>query len=759
MLCFSPLWITLGPVLVINTILLTSFFSYHIYFKRKKREYVGAKNQGSIFLGTTTREWWFWTTEPIVRFFVKFRIGPNLITMIGVAISFLAALLFAYGWFGYAGWVMVFGASFDMFDGRVARITGRSSRSGAFFDSVTDRFSEGMCFLGLAVYFRDSWILLFVILALIGSMLVSYTRARGECFGINCSVGWMQRPERIVYIGVSAILEPMVTLALKAYFENPIPILLIAAIIFIAIMTNVTAVYRIVYVMNALDSADKRDKESFPQIIAKFTTPEGREEIMERAKYGYERNKGAYSHAVLFHAGALSLPVMKEMMDRGELPNISKHIAGRGGIYDAVSAFPSSPVVASAPFVTGSFPGSCDVPGNRWFDRRVPEGRVISMMRFRDYFGWGAYALDHDLSKSVRTIFEYSRQAVNIFGALNRGCGLVRDPAFFRLRDSFQSAMGFANLKESAESAAKWFKQAMKRETDLVFYSFPPLAFFGALEGEGAEQRKVYAQLDEHIGNAAEVLSELGIYDQTAMVLSADCALCPLEKKFDLEAFLGRRFKVFSNQSALGAWHDSEVISLVTGTSCAHLYLRANGGWDQSSFFEDGERLGIVGSLLERDEIDLVAGRSVEGGVVVQSSRGKARILEDADGRLTYLVKGQDPFGFSGIPQILDASQSLENTASTKYPDGVLQMAQMFRSRRTGDVVVASKAYAGLESDKSRVFAAATCGSIDRSHSVVPVFSSVPIGVPIMRTADVFATVIGLLGIEPAHKMDGVARG
>jgi len=282
----NPIWITLGPVLAINLVLLVSYLTFQFWGrKRLTRTFEGTKNDPSKFLSSGTREWWFWTTDPIVRLFVKLRMGPNTITAIGFLISCAAAYLFAAGWFGYAGWVMIFGATFDMFDGRVARMTGRTSRSGAYFDAVMDRFGEGVCLMGLAYFFRDSFMLLITVAAMIGSQMVSYTKARGEGIGIDCKVGMMQRPERIVYLGVAAVFDPIMTMALHRWWANPAPVLMIIALCFVAGATIFTAMQRMVFIMNALDTQDRKGKDSIPQLITKLTTQEGREELMGRYRW------------------------------------------------------------------------------------------------------------------------------------------------------------------------------------------------------------------------------------------------------------------------------------------------------------------------------------------------------------------------------------------------------------------------------------------------------------------------------------------
>lgn len=249
----DPVWLSLGPIVVINIILTTSL----LYFLATKKGRPVPKEvqtrHNSKFLSGTLKHWWYWNNEPIARFFIRMKITPNILTVIGFLFNIVATFFYAKGLFGYAGWIMVFGATFDLFDGQVARLTGKSSKSGAFFDSVMDRFSEGIIFLGLAFCFKDSWVLGFVLAGLIGSMAVSYARARGESVGVVVKTGSMQRPERVVYLGCSSIFEPMTSYALSFVMNSPPPFLVIAAILLIGIMTNFTAIYRMIVVMNELE--------------------------------------------------------------------------------------------------------------------------------------------------------------------------------------------------------------------------------------------------------------------------------------------------------------------------------------------------------------------------------------------------------------------------------------------------------------------------------------------------------------------------
>jgi phosphatidylglycerophosphate synthase len=160
-------------------------------------------------------------------------INPNLLTFIGFLITILAAVYFARGRFLEAGLVIIFAGIFDMLDGRVARITNSVTKFGAFFDSVLDRYSDIVIFLGLMIYYSKAQRLSYMILSgvvMMGAVMTSYTRARAESLIPLCKVGFLERPERLVLLIIGALSNRMA------------PVLWV-----MAIFSNLTVIHRITY--------------------------------------------------------------------------------------------------------------------------------------------------------------------------------------------------------------------------------------------------------------------------------------------------------------------------------------------------------------------------------------------------------------------------------------------------------------------------------------------------------------------------------
>jgi CDP-diacylglycerol--glycerol-3-phosphate 3-phosphatidyltransferase len=150
--------------------------------------------------------------KAIVRGLALLGFSPNFLTFLGLVINIWAAFLFAAGSFRWGGVVVIAAGLFDMVDGRVARETNQVTRFGGFFDSVLDRYSDLGVLVGLLVYYasinRNFYVVLTAI-AMTGTVLVSYTRARAENIIPKCKVGFLERPERVVLIIIGALVNRM----------------------------------------------------------------------------------------------------------------------------------------------------------------------------------------------------------------------------------------------------------------------------------------------------------------------------------------------------------------------------------------------------------------------------------------------------------------------------------------------------------------------------------------------------------------------
>ena len=192
--------------------------------------------------------------EPAISFLARHNVSPNAITTVGTLLTVAAGVVYATGHIMTAGWIMAATAFFDVVDGEVARRTGRSTVFGAFYDSTLDRVADGALMAGLTVFYATNpfhhsiYMMGVCLIGIIGTFLVSYTRARAESLGIDAKVGVMQRPERIVLLSAPQ--------ALFGLFWNGW--VLIAIIILLTVTAWITAVQRIMFVYRNTKHADNK---------------------------------------------------------------------------------------------------------------------------------------------------------------------------------------------------------------------------------------------------------------------------------------------------------------------------------------------------------------------------------------------------------------------------------------------------------------------------------------------------------------------
>ena len=231
--------------------------------------------------------------DPLIRLMLRLHITPNVVTLIGFLGNLAATWLFiraaqtltlttcpsprgeveGEALILWGGIVILAAGLFDMMDGRLARMGNLSTAFGALWDSTLDRYSELVSLFGIClVFIRAGWFWLSVVTfaAMVGSVMVSYVRARAEGLGIECKVGLMQRPERVVVTALAAIVSGATG---NLWW-------LAAGMIAIALLANITAFWRIVHCYNKLNSHDSHDSLT-PNSLTPGPSPRGEGSIYQ----------------------------------------------------------------------------------------------------------------------------------------------------------------------------------------------------------------------------------------------------------------------------------------------------------------------------------------------------------------------------------------------------------------------------------------------------------------------------------------------
>ncbi len=209
-----------------------------------------------VFLSEKTKARYLKIITPIAKVLSRLGVHPNILSLAGLIFSLAAGFAFSTGAFFWGAWIVVLAGMCDTMDGEIARQSGKNNRFGAFFDSTLDRYSDAFILLGMGWYFAGGpilfgvegddaagvqswWAVIFVITALAGSFMVSYTRARAEALGFECRIGLMQRPERITLLVIGSLLGSIPVAGL---------ILIKITLLVLALSSHITAIHRMVHI-------------------------------------------------------------------------------------------------------------------------------------------------------------------------------------------------------------------------------------------------------------------------------------------------------------------------------------------------------------------------------------------------------------------------------------------------------------------------------------------------------------------------------
>lgn len=240
----------LAVLLAILGLAVASMPIYAATARKRGPDRLESSARGGFVLGSFVREWFYWFIGPAERLVLALGLHPTFFNVLGALLGVLSGVFFALGSFVAGGWAILAGGVADVFDGRVARARGMADERGAFLDSTLDRYAEVGAFVGLALWFADDprWLLATVV-ALGGSLLVSYARARGESVGVVCKVGVLQRAERLLLLGFGGLLDPAVS---AAWGSTTPGVLMGPVLVVIAVGTLATSLYRVVWIARRL---------------------------------------------------------------------------------------------------------------------------------------------------------------------------------------------------------------------------------------------------------------------------------------------------------------------------------------------------------------------------------------------------------------------------------------------------------------------------------------------------------------------------
>jgi hypothetical protein len=466
--------------------------------------------------------------------------------------------------------------------------------------------------------------------------------------------------------------------------------------------------------------------------------------------------------AVIVLADGARADVFERMLAAGELPEIAEHVVARGSYRRATSTFTSTTGPAHLPILTGCFAGTAEVPGYRWFERRAyRSGLWPGQWCMRSYNGPEALLLNRDLSPRVRTLYELTREPINVFGVVTRGIPGGRS-LYGRRRQALWPYIHYSRRWGDAEPwAARGLVESVSIPSELRFVAFPGIDWYSHyIDPDADDALECYRRIDRAVGDVAEALRRARAYDDTLIVFLSDHGHARVHTHYDLPVRLEDDFGLrVAYHSRAVFKRDPEAVACVSGNGMCQVYLRG-ADWRAAPPTRDEidrHYPGLREGLLAQPAIDLMITQSGDGGLFIESRRGRAWLEELPDG-VAYRTDGSDPFGWPELAERMSWEEALAASFDTGHPDALVQIAQLFRSARAGDLVVSAVPGYDLRERYEHPEHLSSHGALHSGHMIVPVASSTPLTEGPMRTADVFATALRHLGRAVPDGVDGISR-
>jgi hypothetical protein len=449
--------------------------------------------------------------------------------------------------------------------------------------------------------------------------------------------------------------------------------------------------------------------------------------------------------------------VLGDLLAAGKLPNIRRHIVEPGAFRTASSVLPSTTGPAYLPFLTGCFPGTVNIPGIRWLDRKEYRRRRAGKYRFRSYNGIEAPWFNTDLPRSRPTLFELFERPFSIHSLITRGIPGGHNLTLLTRPLSYLYAHLTDRWKIVDKIGHRHLMQCLDRDPDFIFAVFPAVDSFSHLNNPQHDLTFwAYGHVDRSVGEVAKKLQRLGRYEETLWIMTSDHGLTATHNHLDLALFFQKR-RIPTLYYPIIWKRNPQASVMISGNALGQVYFL--NGADGRPALEDEikTRLGpLWEELLVHEEIDFMVSRCAggrpgsmhargphgESAYKIVASRGSAVIVR-RDGRYTYEPLEGDPLGLGALMTPLNEQEALAATFDSDYPDALVQIDQLFSCDRSGDLVVISKnghdlreAYEWPEHHSSH-------GSLHREHMRVPLLvNRKGLRPGPARTADVFNTIL-----------------
>lgn len=469
----------------------------------------------------------------------------------------------------------------------------------------------------------------------------------------------------------------------------------------------------------------------------------------------------------MFLADGARPDVLNEELKKGNLPNLAKYVIEPGTNKTILTTFPSTTGPAYLPFLTGYSPGSCNVPGIRWFDKAHYAKKGWSLKSFRSYVGLETLLMARDMNKGIQTVHDIYNNSMSILSMINKGLKRGHN----KTRHSRIWYYYYAHLTDRwsfvDEAINQKLLHALDGEPDFVFLVYPSIDEYSHRSSPFHPRAvQAYGDIDKLIGKVVKKLQEKGWLEETLLVLVSDHGLSETHTHFDVGPYLEEKnIKTFFYTQIFK--RNFKAASMISGNGMAHLYFENEKGWGDRTTFEELSHTGVLlDEFRHRSEIDLVATTGSDNTIHLQTEAGHGFFTHNGQ-KIRYEWDREEPLGIfeGGINQSsgekensfeMTIEESMEKTWESHYPDVFYQLHQLFSSPRSGDVILSAKTGNDLRERYEHPEHKSSHGAICPEHMRIPFLMNYPVEKEFIRSVDVFPTVLKLTGKEIPEGIDGI---
>jgi hypothetical protein len=450
--------------------------------------------------------------------------------------------------------------------------------------------------------------------------------------------------------------------------------------------------------------------------------------------------------------------VLARCIARGALPALAR-LREEGSLSTVTSAFPSVTGPAYAPFIMGRYPGSVGLPGLRWYDRSHRIARLSG--HSRSYVGAEMRFVDRDIDSAAPTIFELAKPSLGALSVIARGLRrrerIGQSPAFVARAAATHfrgNVRGWLAIdREVGEEVAH------RLRTQRTRYAFVALTGIDKTSHAAGQDAPIVGDamriVDDTVAQIRSDAERDGRWRKMHVWVGSDHGHSPVREHEDLTAILGEwGYSTLSHPWAFNTAADVAV--MVSGNAMAHLYLdldQKTRPWWPSLGGKWGE---LVERLLSRASVDLlILPTSPSSCEILAPGRGAAK-LTWSESKSSYTPTTGDPLDI-GEHQSLDEGEAYDATIESDYPDGLVQIAHLTGSARSGDIILSAARDWDYRAKYEPIPHVSSHGALHREHMLVPLLLSRPPERAPRRTVDVMPSALAALGITPPKTLDGIS--